>query len=149
VKVIVLSGVSGSGKSTIAKALTADVVGAVTVSADSFFGDGPKYAQNFRIDLLGEAHNACFRSFMDALLTKAPLVVVDNTNSREVEIAPYMLAASAYGYAAVVLRVACVPEVAVARNTHGVPREVILKMAKRLDALKLPPWWTVEVVSRD
>lgn len=145
-KVIVLSGLSGSGKSTFGRGIAKGVEGAVIVSADDFFGEGEDYRKNFAVEKLNDAHQACFRNFMTAVMAEAPLVIVDNTCSTESEIAPYLLAGSSYGYECSVLEIICDPEVAAARNTHGVPREVVLRMAERLANRRLPPWWKVERV---
>lgn len=142
-RVIVLRGISGSGKSTCARALAESVEGAVVVSSDHFFEqeDG-SYA--FDHDKLGEAHAMCFRAFIEACQAKVPLIVVDNTNSRMIEIAPYMLGARAYGYEATVLEVECDVLEALGRGTHGVPQDVTLEMAARIKYERVMPWWPSE-----
>lgn len=138
-RVIVLRGLSGSGKSTVALQHAANVPGAIIVSSDAYFMVGGEY--KFDFDKLNEAHGSCFRAFMAAIENEAPLIIVDNTNARAVEIAPYMLAGGAYGYDCSVLTVACDPEVAAARNVHNTPRDIVMEMAERLKAEPLPPWW--------
>ena len=93
-QVKILSGVSGSGKSTFGRGLRADL----TVSADDFFVTSDnKY--NFDPSKLGQAHAACFREYIHALTNLGDtLVVVDNTNTTESEISPYVLGASAFGW---------------------------------------------------
>lgn len=144
-QVIVLRGISGSGKSTYARTLVEGVEGAVIVSSDSYFEreDGT-YA--FEHAKLGEAHGACFRAFIAAAQVGAPLIVVDNTNSRMVEAAPYMLGARAYGYEAKIVEVECDLIEALQRGTHGVPQSIVVEMAGRIKFEKAPPWWTSELV---
>lgn len=137
-RVMVLRGLPGSGKSTYA----AGIEGAVVCSADDFYvriGGGVYRHDPARI---GEAHTECFRKFLTSLTEGRDTVVCDNTNSMAIEIAPYMLAAAAFGYEAEVIQFRCSPEEAAARNVHGVPEDVIRKMAEAMERT-LPPWWTV------
>jgi predicted kinase len=142
-QVYVLQGVSGSGKSTLARRLV-DLLGAVVVSADDYFLDPKDGSYNFDPSKLGQAHAHCFRCFLEALEAGKEVVVVDNTNSTAVEISPYMLGASALGYEAKVIRVACPVDVAVSRNIHQVPEAVIQGMSSRIASNGLPPYWEVE-----
>lgn len=87
----ILSGISGSGKSTYARRHRG-----VIVSADDYFvRDG---AYRFNPARLSSAHATCFARYLGALDDGHPLVIVDNTNTTAVEIAPYVLAAQAKGY---------------------------------------------------
>jgi predicted kinase len=138
-KVIVFRGLPGSGKSTLIEKEFGDVP---VVSADHFF-IGKDGVYRFDPALIGKAHGACFRRFIQLIERDLDLIVVDNTNTTEVEVAPYMLAAQAFGYEAKVVTVTCDPKIAAARNTHGVPEEVVLKMAVSLSK-PLPPWWEQE-----
>jgi predicted kinase len=146
-KVIVLQGPSGVGKSTIAKKLIDGVPQSVIVSTDdSFINEAGVYEHD--LSKLGEAHGACFRSFLRALEADKALIIVDNTNTCASEISPYMLAASAFGYEAAILRIECSVEKAAARNLHGTPLDVVQAMAARV-AEPLPPYWTVETITND
>jgi predicted kinase len=141
-KVIILSGVSGSGKSTVA----AGIYGLPVVSADHYFMVEGEY--RFYASRLGEAHGACFREFV-RLLQAGRSVVVDNTNTTAIEIAPYVLGAQAYGYECRIVTVV-VPEsrlhAAAERNRHGVSLDVIRAQYERLQRRELPPWWAQETV---
>jgi tRNA uridine 5-carbamoylmethylation protein Kti12 len=149
-KVLILQGIPGSGKSHLAKKYVAQEMakdGLVTVvSADYFFyqlGGGKKYA--FDVRRLGEAHGACFREFIKAVQRGVDsLVIVDNTNTTANEIAPYVLGGESYGYDVEIVRVLCDPEVAAARNLHGVPLATIHKMAQKINAFDPQPWWKVQ-----
>lgn len=146
--VIVLRGVSGAGKSTAARELVrrADEYMSVrVVSADHYFEKSGTY--KFDPTKLGEAHAECFNSFIECLrpvgnTEPTDLVIVDNTNTSATEIAPYMLGAAAFGYAAQVVQVLVSSEVAAARNVHGVPLTGVMNQAKNM-AQTLPPWWEI------
>jgi len=139
---VILQGVPGSGKSHFAADMAVRAM-SVTCSADDFFVQlgGGKYA--FDPAKLGEAHGACFRKFLAAVREGVEMVVVDNTNTTPIEIAPYVLGGEAHGYAVEIVRVLCDPEVAAARNTHGVPLVAIQAMANRIASFQPPPWWKV------
>jgi hypothetical protein len=55
--------------------------------------------------------------------------------------APYFLLAQAYGAVPKIVRVACDPDRAHARNTHGVSRQGFDAMNARLTAFKPAPHW--------
>lgn len=148
-EVIVMQGVSGSGKSTLAKQIAAAAKGqghrTRVVSADHFFETPQGY--KFDVSKLGEAHAECLRNFLDAIESGIHVVVVDNTNTSTVEIAPYMALAAAFGYMSKVIRVRCDPETAASRGLHGVPRRTIDAMMRRIDSERYPPWWKIEIVN--
>lgn len=138
---IILSGVSGSGKSTYASALVKDE--GYYFSADTYFMRGGTY--HFDASKLTLAHASCFRDFLDgARQGKADLLVVDNTNTTATEIAPYVLGAQAFGYEPEIVTIMCDTrdvESAAARNKHKVPLPVVLAQHRRLKERVLPPWW--------
>lgn len=141
--VIILQGIPGSGKSHLAREIAARNPGrTVVVSADDFFElGGGTYA--FDVTKLGQAHGQCFRRFLAAINERVSTIIVDNTNTSVAEIAPYVLGGEAHGYGVEIIRVLCDPEVAAARNTHGVPPAAVVAMAGRIASCQLPPWWTV------
>lgn len=143
-RVVIMSGVSGSGKSTLAYEFAGGNAYAI-VSADNYFLDIAGIYK-FNPKKLQEAHNHCFRAYMDLLReTKYPVICVDNTNTSVAEIAPYMLAASAYGWEAEVHTVVCECEddlhICAERNAHGVPYSAIQSQYFRLRQRQLLPWW--------
>jgi predicted kinase len=141
-QVIILSGISGSGKSTYARR---NYPGAVVCSADKFPGlyvDG-----ELQFAKLSDAHNACLREFTVALLEGAPVIVVDNTNTTATEIAPYAAMALAFGAKLQILTIECDVEIAHGRNLHNVPRGGVEAQAARLESRDLPPWWPVRSVA--
>lgn len=153
-KVIVLSGVSGSGKSTYAKGLANDSAYATNghvliVSADDHFMKDGQYS--FDPSKLSEAHGECFRRFLFALDRAgrdgpggSDTVVVDNTNTTSEEIAPYMLAAQAFGWEAEIrtLDIEWADLVFYfQRNIHVNDIVVIERQFRRIVERKLLPWW--------
>lgn len=146
-KVFILSGVSGSGKSTYAKQLIEGARSFGIGSADDFFMKNGVYL--FDPAKLPEAHNGCFRAFITKVQMNTDLVVVDNTNTTVAEIAPYVLGATAFGYEAEILTFLPSPKETsieyikkcAARNKHGVS---LLRVQAQLEALtsrQLPSWW--------
>lgn len=92
--VLILRGVSGSGKTTFAETLAAlnpDAVG--ICCADDFFTDA---AGNYNFDpkLLGHAHLQCQERFEYLLESSAvKLIIVANTNTKPADFAFYVNAA--------------------------------------------------------
>lgn len=148
-RVIILSGCSGSGKSTYAAKLAAGYAGhgavAEIVCADDYFVVDGEY--KFDAAGLGDAHAVCFRKFINALGDmRIGLVVVANTNQSAQDIAPYVLGAAAFGYDAEIVTIRCDPGVAAARNVHGVPEDKVRQQAKRIETRQLPGYWKQSVV---
>jgi predicted kinase len=141
--VVILSGVSGSGKSTYAEKLLNDTQG-IKVSADHYFMVGGEY--HFDPIKLGEAHADCFRRFITYMQVADPwpCVVVDNTNLSSEEIAPYYLAAQAFGYHPSILTIRVegsqLGKLA-SCNVHGVPLGSLRAQFRKLLQRHLPPWW--------
>lgn len=123
-KVIILRGAPGSGKSTFVRSLGEGVV----CSADDFFLVDGEY--RFNAKALGAAHEWCFNRFSEELRNETPLVIVDNTNRATWEFSKYIDLAKSKGYDVEVVRFTAPVERAAdmaARNVHGVPENVIVK----------------------
>lgn len=136
--VIIMRGLPGSGKSTVARGLAESTPGAVIVSADNFFNGGP-----IEVRALGHAHAWCQRQFVDCLKDGVDLVIVDNTNTTAAEIRFYHSKAVEFGYEVTILEVPCDIETSASRNVHSVPRETIEQMANRMATSPLDPTWQV------
>ena len=150
-KVIILSGVSGSGKSTYAAKLLEQEYEdleqeyedkCLKVSADDFFTDSLSGKYSFDPSRLGEAHASCFRNYIEALTDGVNFILVDNTNTTEAEIAPYVLGANAFGYDVEIHTLVSDRLSAWKRNVHNVSWKGIQAQYERIFARKLPPYWT-------
>lgn len=137
-KVIILRGPSGCGKSTYRRNML-DTERIVFCSSDTYFTT-EEHGYVFDPAKLGEAHGHCLREFIWEVSgvggSSPPVVVVDNTNTTIVEIAPYVAIAEAYGYE---VEIHCLPYHKIekdlaARNKHGVPEATIRKQIQRLDS---------------
>lgn len=135
--VIVMQGISGSGKSTYAKKLLEQNPNGELVSADLYFMNGGEY--KFDSSKLGEAHKSCMRNFLNLVIGYG-IIIVDNTNTQLWEMAPYIQVGAAYGHEVRVVRCICPSAIAAGRNLHGVSEKVIMGMERRLE--KPLPFWS-------
>lgn len=151
-QVIILSGISGSGKSTYANKLFCEFEGAVAiVSADYYFSNS---SGEYKFDpaLIGEAHGGCFKDYIQTLQeTGFSLVIVDNTNLSIEEIAPYVWGAQAYGWEFKIVTIELNPVYlgmmrCVDRNVHGVLAADIVNQWVKLEKRVLPSWWNQETI---
>ena len=139
-KLVILRGVSGSGKSTRAKEIKKEAAAKHEVcyvcSADDYFMRDGKY--EFDAKLLSQAHAWC-KGKAEAVmyLAAADVVVVDNTNTQHWEYKPYIEMAQEHGYEVEVIKVGQLDESNLKayanRNRHGVSLDVIRKQAKRFE----------------
>lgn len=146
-KVTILRGISGSGKSTYA---TKHHPNAFVVSADSYHMANGVYA--FDPANLSRAHAQCLRSFTAFVTTKNGTndeIVVDNTNTTVVEIAPYAALALAYGCELEIITLDTPLSIAWKRNIHGVSPEVATGQWKRLfrEIDSFPRWWPHRIIA--
>ena len=95
--VIILRGVSGSGKTTFAAMLARHNNGAVIASADDFFTDRDG-TYNYDASKLGAAHTYCFNRFNDALYNPSiNTIIIANTNTTMKDCQRYVDSANLYG----------------------------------------------------
>jgi len=129
---ILIRGVPGSGKSTVAGAIADMWRGAGQIVAGPFEAD--KYMVdadgNYKFDpkRLGLCHGVCFKDVVHAFERGCPIVIQSNTNVKRWEFAKYVEAAKANGYE--------VQEIVVNGdfgNTHGVPAEKVQEMRDRFE----------------
>ena len=130
-QVIIMRGLSGSGKSTFVKNKYPD---AAICSADNFFYD-EEGNYNFDRFKIGEAHSQCQLDFATLVHAGHPLVVVDNTNSQQWEYRIYELFAKLQGYDVTIVEKVCnnkgMLEKFIKRGVHGAPRDRIENMYSR------------------
>lgn len=141
-KAYILRGLPGSGKSTWAE--TQNMKGGVCIySADSFHIIDGKYCYDPK--RAGFAHAECLRTYVeDIRIGKHDIFIVDNTNTRIHEMAPYIAVANAFGVDHEILQFNCSIDQSIARNIHGVPHGTIVSMNVALQTEHLPVHWNVK-----
>jgi len=144
--VIILRGIPGSGKSTLARKRWPE---ALVLSTDDFWMVGGEY--RFDPLRLPEAHGWCLRKFEQAVCNFEPfrIIVVDNTATTISEFAPYAALAQAHNWQVQIVSVMVDVEVALARQTHGVPEDLVRRMDRDmlLHSFLIPPRWPHEVMN--
>jgi len=146
--VVLLRGIPGSGKSTHVKEILHRcavngllVQHTVVCSADDYFNVqvGPgKWEYRFDPTKLPIAHNRCFAKFVDALYDDdVKVVIVDNTFIHQWEMQNYMKMANILDWELEIheLQVNTVEALnrCVGRNIHGVPADIIARMAMEFE----------------
>lgn len=135
-RLILLRGASGTGKSTIAKAI-AGATGKV-FAADDYPG---RYKDGeFDASLNAKAHEWCQMSVGDEMQLETSPIVVANTNMKLAYLKPYLDMAKNLGYSAQVITCEGVflPDGSVPENLHSTPESII---KSQLDGFQLinPP----------
>jgi predicted kinase len=147
-EVYVLRGIPGSGKSTWANARVSEEMAkgrkATSISADRFNYDACGYWIN------PKTHSLCLKAFMKVIQEGYDVIVVDDTNIRLVEAAPYMALAIAHGYNSTLMNFmpfAIDVDKIGKRNIHGVSPETVRNMFYRMQKEDLGiPWWNTEYI---
>ena len=124
-QLILLRGLPGSGKSTVAKLFDK----ALHFEADMYFLDADGNYQ-FDASKIKNAHNWCRHSVMDAMKEGHPIVVVSNTFTQEWEMEVYYLLAEELGYRVISMIVENRHE---GKNIHGCPDDKIEQMKTRFE----------------
>lgn len=120
-ELVLIRGLPGSGKSTMARVLTQ--VGYVHFEADMYFIKDGQYQYDSR--QIRQAHQWCREQTLRALQA-GKRVVVSNTFTRLQEMEPYFSMTSA---------VRVVEATGKWKNVHGVPEETLQAMASRWETL--------------
>lgn len=143
-KVEILRGMSGSGKSTYAMEKQKTNPNTMIVSADHEMTDAQSGEYLFDPKRLTLVHVLCFKKFIKKLQTTAnlDLLLVDNTNLCAWEVAPYAQTCLAFAvsFAVITFMPSNWHEVAI-RNRHGVSVEKCWQQYQTLLSERLPPHW--------
>lgn len=139
--VIVLQGIPGSGKSTLAKKI--DKRWTIICSADTYMtNDQAEYV--FLPWKLSKCHKECLFAFLELIGESGQdVLIVDNTNTTNIEIAPYMAIAGVYNRNCYVVTINIPVEVAIKRQIHVVPADKIQSMQQKIqNSIKtMPSYW--------
>lgn len=128
---IILSGLPGGGKSTLARKLAKEDTSIICSADDYFISRTGEYI--FNRDKIGTAHKRCQQKVQNLISFGSPLIIVDNTNTTIKEMNPYVEMASEAGYDVQLIRIVHESvEKCAERNIHGVPLETIQNMNSRL-----------------
>jgi predicted kinase len=120
---IIVRGISGSGKSTFAKFLaTPDFI----CTADDYLMENGKYV--WSPEKLGIAHKKCQSKCENLMRLRFPRVVIANTSTTERELRPYYDLAKKYNYKVFSV---IVENRHGGKDEHNVPEETIQKMLER------------------
>ena len=126
-KLILIRGVSGSGKTTYAKKLMKDDPSLSHYEADMFFYNNGNY--EFNPSKLKDAHAWC-KSKTEEDLRNGKSVIVSNTFTQKWEIEPYIQLGQKYK-AEIIIKKATGNY----QNVHGVPPDALERMRSRWEDL--------------
>lgn len=140
-KVYIIRGAPGTGKTTEARKIIDENENAVHCSADNYFYEvaelnGTSYLEAFDRRLVGKAHQFCWHAFIHALVVMGEkTIIVDNTNIYKWEYENYVFLAEQLGYEVeiIITDMSESAEVYHERNTHGVPLDVIQRMLNEFE----------------
>lgn len=120
----IVRGLPGSGKTTLAKQLTANVF-----EADHYFYDNDGN-YNFIPSEIKEAHKECQEFVGHAMESNIEKIAVSNTFTQEWEMKPYINLAKEHGYKVFTI---VVENRHGGINVHNVPEDKIEQMANRFE----------------
>jgi hypothetical protein len=129
-ELILLRGLPGSGKTTLASVILSTPGGSVDVlSADDFFVN-ERGEYHFDGSKLKEAHNSCQVRCAEKMKLETFKIVVANTFTQDWEMIPYYEMAERYGYR---VHSVIVENKHNGSNIHGVPEDKIIQMKNRFE----------------
>ena len=106
-QLIILRGVSGSGKSTVAEIFSDGLWPICEADTFHYTEDG---VYNWKPENIKAAHNWCKEQVLDFMVREFKKIIISNTSTSEKELKPYLELALEYGYQVISL---------VVENYHG------------------------------
>jgi len=128
----IMRGLPGSGKSTIARKIASGLHGRIHSTDDLRMVEGEYIFDPKDTECL---HRLNYDNFRDSIDLGIDPVICDNTNIRHWEFERYINYAEEMGYQVAIITVDAYPAVCCTRNTHGVPAEIIYRMAKNWEPI--------------
>ncbi len=122
--VIIIRGLQGSGKSTVAKLFDTKAI----CSADDYFMRGGVY-EWYGMGL-PKAHQWCIRKCRRFMKKQAPRIVIDNTAVKARDLRPYYDLAEDFGY---IVHSIIVENRHGGINSHGVPEDTIERLRQKFN----------------
>ncbi len=137
---IIMRGISGSGKSFVSNTLVGDGIIHSTDAVLESFGDYNNLWENMKensdTSLLSKAHSINLKSAIKSMVDGISPIVIDNTNIKANDPKAYVVKALELGFSEKNIQIIDIgsngftPEQLVERNAHNVPLEVIEKMVQ-------------------
>lgn len=128
----IIRGASGSGKSSLSRALLEDKEACFYEADFFFYNDNCEY--DFRPERLKDAHEWCRLHVHGAMEMGVELIGVSNTFTQLWEIEPYIKLCKQYGYTPFIVQCENCFD-----NEHGVPETAVDKQYNRLE--RIPRGW--------
>lgn len=129
-KLILMRGLPGSGKSSLAQSLDG-----LVLSTDDFFTKKGVY--KFNIRAVGIAHGWNQKRAQKAMESGEELVIIDNTNIQAKEMKPYARMAKEFGYEIEIMEANTPHQFDVDKlaqyNKHNVPKDKIQEMMDKYE----------------
>jgi len=145
-ELILMQGFSGSGKSFVADALKRDYmhrnIQCEICSTDEYWYQDDPTKYNFDPSKIWHAHKWNQDRVSSHMINNVPVIIVDNTNTRQTEANSYLILAQAHNYTIRVITVSCSLETAKKANAtrpidRQVPENVIEAQAARMEKIIL------------
>ena len=133
---ILIRGLTGSGKTTLADIICGDSENRVTISVDDYFYDEDTDDYTFIPEELKQAHEWCKQETAVCMTQGFETVIIHNTFTRRWEVEPYLEMAAKHDYRVIVTSLfdAGLTDYALAaRNEHGIDTRNVRTQRKRWD----------------
>ncbi len=134
-RLVLLRGLPGAGKSTLAERMQGEEKDCEVLSADSFFVNEATGRYEFNHTGLETAHIRCQEQCRWEMERGRAVLIVDNCSLTARDAAPYVVMAQASGYEVDIVDVEgeCAAEELAVRNTHNVSADVIRSLAGKME----------------